>query len=211
MNPTGTLIVVAAPSGAGKSTLVRQLLQRVPGIDFSVSFTTRAPRPAEQDGVAYHFVDEARFRARIAAGGFLEWAEVHGQLYGTGRAETEASLEAGRDVLLDIDVQGAAQIRGSGLPLLAVFVLPPDMQTLRRRLEARRTDTQEAIERRLRRAREEVGEYHRFDYLIVNDELATATEELIAIVRAARCRTARREPQAGAILQQFGAGRGGLG
>jgi guanylate kinase len=202
--PFGTLVVIAAPSGAGKSTLVDRLLLRVPDVSFSISSTTRAPRRGEVDGVAYHFIDETKFRAKIEREDFLEWAEVHGHLYGTGRSETLAQLHAGRDVLLDIDVQGASQVRASGLPALSVFILPPDADTLRDRLVKRATESPDALARRLARAREEVAEFGTFDYLIINDDVDAASEELVSIVRAARCRRDRRTARAVAIVGTFG-------
>lgn len=199
----GTLFVVSAPSGAGKSTLVARLLEAEPGLRFSVSWTTRAPRPGEQDGVHYHFRDEAAFRAKIAAGDLLEWAEVHGRLYGTGRAETLALLEAGIDVILDIDVQGAAQVRRSGLPAEFVFILPPDYATLERRLTSRATESDETLRRRLRNASLEVARHDEFDYVVINDDLARAADELIAIVRAARARGPRRADRVRRIVATF--------
>lgn len=202
--PFGTLVVIAAPSGAGKSTLVQRLLGSLPDVVFSVSSTTRAPRPGERDGVDYHFMDAPTFRAKIDREDFLEWAEVHGQLYGTGRSETLAQLHAGHDVLLDIDVQGASQVRASGLPALSIFILPPDAGTLRERLVRRGTESPDALTRRLARAREEVAEFGAFDYLIVNDDVELASEELVSIVRAARCRRDRRNARAAAIVATFG-------
>lgn len=141
----GGLFVISAPSGAGKSTLVARLTAALPELRFSVSWTTRPPRPGERDGVEYHFVDEAAFRAKIPRGEFLEWAEVHGRLYGTGRAETLAVLNDGLDILLDIDVQGAAQVRLSGLEAESIFVLPPSYAALRERLAGRGTEDPQAL------------------------------------------------------------------
>ncbi len=199
----GRLVVVSAPSGAGKSTLIRRLLDALPRLSFSVSWTTRAPRRGEVDGVAYHFTDEATFRAKIERGEMLEWAEVHGRLYGTGRDETRAALAAGNDVVLDIDVQGAAQVRRCGVPALSVFVLPPSYDALARRLTGRRTETEQACALRLRNAAREVGDWREFDYVVVNDDLEAAAAELVAIVRAARATRERRADVAAAIAAGF--------
>lgn len=199
----GTPLVIAAPSGAGKSTLVAGLMQRVDNITFSISFTTRPPRAGEVDGVAYHFVDESGFRAKIARGEFLEWADVHGRLYGTSRSETEAVLRSGRDLLLDIDVQGAAQLRASGLNAVSIFIVPPDFATLQARLAGRGTEDPASLARRLADARGEVAEYQQFDYLIINDRLDRALDDLVAIVRAARVRSTRLKARVDAILRTF--------
>jgi len=186
---SGILFVIASPSGGGKSTLCRRLLGLVPQLDFSISWTTRAPRPGEQDGVEYHFTDEPRFRQKIASGDFLEWAEVHGRLYGTDRREIADGTRAGHDLLLDIDVQGAEQVRRSGWPGVSIFVLPPDRATLAERLRARGTEGEASIARRLDAARREISRWSEFDYVVVNDELDRATATLAAIVVA--CRHAR--------------------
>jgi guanylate kinase len=199
----GQLFVVSAPSGAGKSTLVGRVLARVEGLAFSVSWTTRPPRRGERHGVEYRFTDDQGFSERIAAGRLLEWAEVHGHRYGTGRDETEAVLAAGRDLLLDIDVQGAEQVRGSGVEAVTVFILPPDAPTLRTRLLGRGTDDAETVERRLANAAAEVRRWREFDHVVVNDDLDRAAEELIAIVLAARCRRDRRAARARAIAATF--------
>lgn len=203
MSGRGELFVVSAPSGAGKSTLVARLMAALPDLVFSVSWTTRAPRPGEADGVAYHFTDEAGFHEKIAGGEMLEWAEVHGRLYGTGRAETLAALDRGRDMILDIDVQGAAQVRASGLPAVFVFILPPDYETLVRRLEGRATETNASLERRLANACVEAPQSRLFDYVVVNDDLDDAAADLTAVVRAARASRARREDRLAAILATF--------
>ncbi len=203
-NPArGSLFVISAPSGAGKSTLVARLVQAVPGLRFSVSYTTRPPRPGEVDGVHYRFVDEAAFRAKVPRGEFLEWAEVHGRLYGTGRAETVAALNDGLDLLLDIDVQGAALIRVSGLEAESIFILPPGVEQLEQRLSLRGTEDRATLERRLANACAEVARWQEFDYVVVNDDLDEATADLCAIVRAARARSARRAARAAAIAAGF--------
>ncbi len=201
---TGTLFVICAPSGAGKSTLVARLLEAVPGLVFSVSWTTRPPRPGEVDGRAYRFTDEPGFRARIAAGEFLEWAEVHGRLYGTARSDVDQALAAGRDLLLDIDVQGAEQVRRSRLPSVSIFILPPDRATLEARLRGRATENEAALARRLGNAAREIARWPEFDYLVVNDELERAAAELTAIVVAARRARSSMAERAAAIARTFG-------
>ena len=209
MSDGGALFVVSAPSGAGKSTLIGRLMAAVTGVEFSVSWTTRPARPGERDGVDYHFTDEATFRARIAAGEFLEWAEVHGRLYGTARAEALAALAAGKDLVLDIDVQGAAQVRRSGNAAEFIFVMPPSFETLAARLRGRGTEPPDALERRLSEAAREIQRYREFDHIVINDDLETAAADLIAIVRAARTRRGRLEARARAIADGFPGGRSG--
>jgi guanylate kinase len=177
----GTMLVVSGPSGSGKSTICKRLLAD-PRVEFSVSATTRAPRPGEVDGRDYHFMDKARFRAEIERGAFIEWAEVHGNLYGTPRAPMERALADGRVFLLEIDVQGGAQLKALGLPGVYVFIAPPDLASLRARLERRGTDTPEVIERRMAKAQEEMRARERYDHVVVNTELEAAIE---AVRRAA--------------------------
>lgn len=184
----GTLFVVAAPSGAGKSTLVNALLEREPAISLSVSHTTRPPRPGEQYGRHYYFVERAEFEREIAEGIFLEHAEVHGNLYGTSRTTVSDLLCQGRDVLLEIDWQGARQIRKTKPDCVSVFILPPSRVELERRLRGRGSDSAEVIERRLHNSREEIAHAHEFDYIIVNDNFDVALGDLQAIVQAVRQR-----------------------
>lgn len=186
---TGSLFIVAAPSGAGKTTLVRGLLQRDADIQLSVSYTTRAPRTGETNGVAYHFTDVADFQHRRAHGEFLEWAEVHGNFYATSRVWLEERLRAGQDVLLEIDWQGAAQVRKLFPQVVGIFVLPPNLAVLESRLRGRGTDSEEVIARRLAAARNEMQQVDQFDYVIINNNLEVALDELSSIVRAARLRT----------------------
>jgi guanylate kinase len=185
----GTLFVVAAPSGAGKSTLVNALLEREPAISLSISHTTRPPRPGEQYGRHYYFVERGEFEREIAEGIFLEHAEVHGNLYGTSRTTVAQLLEQGRDVLLEIDWQGARQIRKSKPDCVSVFILPPSRAELERRLRGRGSDSAEVIARRLHNSREEIAHVHEFDYIIVNDDFDVALGDLQAIVRAVRQRS----------------------
>jgi guanylate kinase len=197
------VVVVSAPSGAGKTSVLARVLAELPGIRFSVSHTTRAPRGAERDGVEYHFVDRQAFEALRAAGRLLEWAEVHGNLYGTGREEIERARREGKDVLLDVDVQGAAQVRARIPDAVTVFILPPSYEVLERRLRGRGQDGEETIRRRLAAAGCEIGAFARYDYAIVNDELEACVEELKCIVRAARCRVANVTARARAIESTF--------
>ena len=183
---SGILFIVAAPSGAGKSTLVNALLAREPGIVLSISHTTRAPRPGEGEGHHYHFVDRATFEREIAAGEFLEHAEVFGNLYGTSRGAVEPILCGGRDVLLEIDWQGARQVRAAKPDCVSIFILPPSRAELERRLRARATDSEATIQRRLAESREEISHADDFDCIIVNDVFDEALAQLQAIVRAAR-------------------------
>lgn len=184
----GNLYVVAAPSGAGKTTLVRLLLQRKPDIRLSISYTTRAARPGEENGRAYNFVSVQEFVAMRERGDFLEWAEVHGNFYGTSRLWIESRIAEGHDVLLEIDWQGARQVRSIFPEALGIFILPPDMETLSSRLAGRGTDDPEVIARRLAAAEEEMRHVGEFDYVIINDDLNQALEDLCAIVRSSRLR-----------------------
>ena len=181
----GHLFIVSAPSGAGKSTLVNALLECEPGIVLSISHTTRAPRPGDVDGVQYHFVDRAAFERMVEAGDFLEHAEVFGNAYGTSRGAVEPILDSGRDVLLEIDWQGAAQVRAR-IACVSIFILPPSRSELERRLRARGTDSEATIERRLAASREEIAHAGGFDCILVNDVFDDALARLQAIVHAAR-------------------------
>jgi guanylate kinase len=187
----GTLFVVSAPSGAGKTTLCREVRLRVPELAYSVSFTTRPPRAGEIDGKDFHFVDEAEFKKLVREGHFAEWAIVHGNLYGTSAPAIEAELARGRDVLLDIDTQGAAQLSKRYAEAVLVFVVAPSMAELEQRLRERRSDPEKEIQRRLTRAREEIALWRQYQYLIVNRDLKDAVNELEAIVIAERGRTTR--------------------
>ncbi len=200
----GTLFIVAAPSGAGKSSLVNALLEREPGIVLSISHTTRQPRPADKDGVHYHFVKRAEFELLIEKDAFLEHAEVFGNLYGTSRATVAERFAAGRDVLLEIDWQGAQQVRRK-LPCVSIFILPPSREELLRRLRTRGSDSETVIARRTAEARVEMAHCREFDYIIVNDDFATALADLRAIVTSQRLRCdkqlARHEAQIADLLK----------
>jgi guanylate kinase len=198
-----SLIVVSGPSGAGKSTIVTRVLQEVPDLRFSVSHTTRAPRPTERAGVQYHFVSREEFETLRAAGGFLESAEVHGELYGTSLEEHERARRDGVDLLLDLDVQGAQQVRGRFPDALTVFILPPSYAALERRLRQRGPDDEASYERRLAAAGAELPLFRDYDFAIINEDLEGSVEDLKAVIRAARCRTPRVEPAARKILGTF--------
>lgn len=197
------MIVVSAPSGAGKTTILARVLRDLGGIRFSVSHTTRAPRGAERDGVEYHFVDALAFERLREGGGLLEWAEVHGHLYGTGVAEIERARAAGVDILLDLDVQGAAQVRQRVEDAVTVFILPPSYEVLEHRLRGRGQDDEASIRRRLAAAGREIDAFEKYDFAIVNDDLDACVEELKSIVRAARCRVAVMSERARAIERTF--------
>jgi guanylate kinase len=187
----GTLFVVSAPSGAGKTTLCREIRLRLPDLAYSVSVTTRPPRPGEIDGADFRFVGAPEFRAMLARGEFAEWATVHGNLYGTRARALEDALATGRDVLLDIDTQGAAQLRARYPDAVLIFILAPSVKELEQRLRERRSDMDADIERRLVRAREEIALWRQYDYLIVNRDVKEAMEQLESIILAERCRVAR--------------------
>jgi guanylate kinase len=178
----GRLFVIAAPSGAGKTSLVRALLQREPGLRVCVSHTTRPRRPTEVDGRDYHFVSVERFRELVAADGFLEYAPVFDNYYGTSRAALEAAFGAGHDVILEIDWQGARQVRARVPDCIGIFVLPPSRETLEQRLRNRRTDSDEVIARRLRDAVDDMSHYAEFDYVVVNDDFETAVADLRRVI-----------------------------
>lgn len=191
----GIVFIVSAPSGAGKTTLTREVLSVYPEMSLSVSCTTRRPREGETPGEDYHFVSEKRFRQMLSAGDFAEWAEVHGSLYGTPRRVLERQLGRGRDVLLDIDVQGARQIKRHFLSAVAIFVLPPSLDELRRRLSARGTDARKTIQQRWRNARHEIQEIRGYDYFIVNRDVDDAVTRLAAIIAAERLKVCRYIPK----------------
>jgi guanylate kinase len=198
-----TVIVVSAPSGAGKTTVLARILRDLGGIRFSVSHTTRSPRAAERDGVEYHFVDRGAFSRLRDEGSLLEWAEVHGNLYGTGLSEIERAKAAGVDILLDLDVQGAAQVRGRIPEAVTVFILPPSYEVLEARLRGRGQDDEASMRRRLAAAGREIDAFENYDYAIVNEDLDSSVEELKSIVRAARCRVAVMTERARAIEKTF--------
>src|SRR5678815_5892429 len=199
----GLLFIVSAPSGTGKTTIVERLVQVVPRLRLSRSYTSRAARTGEQDGVDYNFISRQRFDEMAHGGEFLEWADVFGNYYGTRTADTERCLASGQDLVLVIDVQGARQVRGSGVPSIGIFVLPPSAEILEQRLRGRSKDSEEAIQKRLEVACREVGEFAAYEYVVVNDELDTAVERLRAIVLAERARVQVMRKTAENIIATF--------
>ncbi|MEN6561859.1 MAG: guanylate kinase [Acidobacteriota bacterium] len=200
------VFVITGPSGCGKSTLIKRVRRALGGLEFSVSHTTRPRRPSEKDGLDYHFVSELVFERMVREKRFLEHARVHGNLYGTARAEVETKGRRG-DIILDIDVQGARQVRARVEGAVLVFIMPPVASELRRRLMARGEDSREAVERRLRNARAEVRAYAEFDYVVVNDDLARAVADLKTIIGAARHRPEAMSGRLRPILRSFAKGR----
>ncbi len=200
MTQQGILLIVSAPSGAGKTSLVRALLERDPGLALSVSATTRPPRAGETDGIHYHFLTHDGFSAAVAAGAFLEHAEVFGNLYGTRESDVRNCLADGRDLILEIDWQGACQVRARLPGAVGVFILPPSMVELERRLRTRATDSESVIARRLDQARDDLAHTRDYDYLVVNGDFETALQDLAAIAAAERLRTARQAARVAALL-----------
>ncbi len=198
-----TVFIISAPSGSGKSTLTRQLIERVPGLRFSVSYTTRPPRGQESNGRDYFFISREEFDRRVRNGEFLEHAEVFGHCYGTHASELDRAAKEGVDLLLDIDVQGARQLKERIPGAVSIFVLAPSRQILEQRLRARSQDSEPVIERRLREAVEEIRDYKLYDYVLVNREVETSVETLAAIVTATRSRRDRMEQQIRPILETF--------
>ena len=203
----GLLFIVSAPSGTGKTTIVEKLVQVVPSLRMSRSYTSRPKRPGERDGVDYNFISRERFDAMAGAGAFLEWADVFGHCYGTSAADTEALLTAGVDVVLVIDVQGARQVRSRGIETVGIFVLPPSAAVLERRLRGRSKDSEDQIRRRLEVARREVGEFAQYEYVVINDELEPAVTRLTAIVEAERARVKVMRRAAEEIIGTFTHGK----
>ncbi|MDQ4120252.1 MAG: guanylate kinase [Acidobacteriota bacterium] len=199
----GNLFIISSPSGGGKGTLIRETLYRVPDVGYSISFTTRKPRRGEVHGQHYYFVGVEEFENLIASGEFLEYANVHGNFYGTSRGEVEKELKLGRDVILEIDVQGAEIIKRLIPESVSVFILPPDFETLRERLIRRGTDNPEVLEVRLRNAPGEIRRFTEFDYVIVNDEKERAARQLAAIFYAERARIERMTVAALQVLETF--------
>lgn len=201
----GLMLILSSPSGAGKTTLTRMLLQAKDiDLTLSISVTTRARRSSEVDGIHYNFIQRAQFERLRDAGDLLEWAEVHGNFYGTPRGPVEAVLAQGRDVLFDIDYQGAQQVREKAQSdVVTIFILPPSMKELRARLERRAEDAAATIEKRLENARSEIRRWSQYDYVLVNDDLQRTYEELIQILRAERLKRARRQPGVEAFVAKL--------
>ena len=203
MSNRGLLFIVSAPSGAGKTTLVERLVEQLPHLRMSRSYTSRPTRPGETDGVDYNFVNRDRFEAMARSGEFLEWAEVFGNLYGTCAEDTEGMLAGGDDVVLVIDVQGARKVRARGLQTKAVFVMPPSFAVLEQRLRGRSKDSEADIQRRLQVAREEVAAFPEYDFVVVNDEVSAAVDRLRGIVVSERARLQRMQAEAEKIVRTF--------
>lgn len=202
-SPRGTLFVVSSPSGGGKGTIIRHVLDCVDNLSYSVSFTTRAPRSSETHGREYFFITRETFDEMVAAGEFLEWACVHGNYYGTSRRQIVEETGAGLDIVLEVDVQGAASVRQLLMDSVSVFILPPSYEVLKQRLIARGTDSPEQLEVRLRNAPEELKQYSSFDYVIINDEIERAAGQLASIIYAERARCMRQEGLVREVIQKF--------
>ena len=198
-----SVFIISAPSGSGKSTLVHRLLQTVPNLTFSISYTTRPPRSSEKDGVDYKFINRKDFEERLGRGEFLEYAEVFGNYYGTNRETFERAAHAGHDLVLDIDVQGARQLKVAIPEAISVFVLPPSREVLEQRLRARSQDSEEVIERRLKGAAAEVRNYSQYDFVLINRDIEESTARLASSVRAERLRKASMEEEVRPILESF--------
>ena len=199
----GLLFIVSAPSGTGKTTLVERLVQVLPNLRMSRSYTSRAARAGERDGVDYNFISRSEFESQIAAQAFLEWADVFGNYYGTAAADVERMVADGQDVVLVIDVKGARQVKSRQVDHTAIFVMPPSFQTLEQRLRGRSKDTEEQILRRLDVARTEVGEFAQYEYVVVNDDLDGAVNRMRAIVMAERARIKAMRGEAETIIDTF--------
>jgi guanylate kinase len=199
----GLLFIVSAPSGTGKTTLVERLVRETPGLTMSRSYTSRAPRPGEADGVDYNFISRARFEAMIAGGDLLEYADVFGHLYGTGLAETERALAGAGDLVLVIDVQGARKVRATRFEPVGIFVLPPSFEVLEERLRRRSKDSETQIQQRLVVARQEVAAVDEYDYVVINDEVDLAVGRLRAIVQAERSTLRVMRPEVDSIMEDF--------
>jgi len=199
----GILFVVSSPSGGGKGTLIQRVLNKVSNLSYSVSFTTRAPRNGEVDGREYFFVTPEQFQKMVAADEFLEWAHVHSKLYGTAREQVAREISAGRDIILEVDVQGAASVRALMPDSVSIFILPPSFEVLRQRLEARGTDSPEELDLRLRNAPTELKDYSAFQYVIINDDADCAADQMTAIVRAERARLSRQGPRVKRVVEAF--------
>jgi guanylate kinase len=201
--PRGTLFVVSSPSGGGKGTIIEHVLECVANLSYSVSYTTRAPRLKEVDGREYFFISRETFQEMVAAGEFLEWACVHGNLYGTAKNQILAETAAGSDIILELDVQGAASVRQLLMDSVSIFILPPSYEVLRERLIARGTDLPEELAVRLRNAPEELRQYSAFDYVIINDEVKRAVNQLASIIYAERARCMRQEGLVRQVIEKF--------
>ena len=201
--PRGTLFVVSSPSGGGKGTIIEHVLERVENLSYSVSYTTRAPRQGEVDGREYFFVNQETFEEMVAAGEFLEWACVHGNFYGTAKNQVIEETNAGADIILEVDVQGAASVRKLLMDSVSIFILPPSYEVLKQRLITRGTDSPEELAIRLRNAPDELKQYSAFDYVIINDEIERASGQLASIIYAERARCMRQESLVLEVIDKF--------
>lgn len=199
----GRLIIISSPSGGGKGTLIKEVLDAVPDLAYSVSFTTRSPRFGEEEGRHYHFVSKQEFEEEMESGGFLEYAEVHGNYYGTSREQVDRMTSEGKDVILEIDVQGANWVRKRAPEALSIFILPPSFEVLKARLMARGTEDPADLELRLKNARSEVMEYEKFDYAVINDEIFSAARKLASIIIGERQHRDRQKEAICGILDSF--------
>lgn len=199
----GILFIISSPSGGGKGTLIREVLRTVPNIGYSVSFTTRQRREGEVDGQHYHFVSHEKFENLIEQGEFLEYAKVHGNYYGTSKTQIEQETSIGRDIILEIDVQGADLVREKAPNAIGIFILPPSFEVLRERLTARQTENSDDLALRLKNSSDEVREYAKFDYVVINDEITKAVLDLQSVIYAERCRHERQNEAVGKILDTF--------
>jgi guanylate kinase len=202
-NKKNNVFIISAPSGSGKTTLIDLLLQENPSLSFSISHTTRPPRPGERDGVEYFFISEQKFEQMIREERFVEWAEVHGHFYGTSREMLVQPEKENRDVILDIDVQGAAQVRQKMPEAISIFILPPSYEALKTRLLTRQKDKQEVMLKRLENARKEIRRYSEFDYIIINDDLETASKSLSSIIDSSNSLREKQIDRIEAILRSF--------
>jgi guanylate kinase len=198
------VFIISAPSGAGKSTLIQHLLFRVPSLFFSISHTTRPPRSGEKNGVDYFFVDEPVFQKMIAAKQFLEWAQVHGYLYGTSREMLKVAAELGKDLVLDVDVQGASQVKKSIPEAITIFIMPPNFDSLQERLIRRQKDTPKQIMQRMENARKEIQAYKEYQFIVINENVESALEDLLGIVRSQHCKREVLDEKIGKIMKSFG-------
>ena len=199
----GNLIIISSPSGGGKGTIIKEVLDSLPDVGYSVSLTTRSPRFGEEDGKHYHFVSELKFEEKVNGDGFLEYAQVHGNWYGTSRKQTENLTNAGKDVILEIDVQGAIQVMEKMPEAVSIFIMPPSYEVLRARLVSRATEDQEALSLRLRNSHGEVKHYDRFQYVVINDELRMACRKVSSIICAERQTRVRQTDAVRSILDSF--------
>jgi guanylate kinase len=199
----GNLFIITSPSGGGKGTLIREVLRSVPKVGYSVSFTTRSQRVGEEHGKHYYFVSREEFEKKVAEGEFLEWANVHGNFYGTSRAQVESELNLGRDIILEIDVQGAESVKKITPEAIGVFILPPSFEVLRERLTARQTESKSDLQVRLRNSKREVSRWKEFDYVIINDEVNRASMDLQAVFLAERLKRGKQSESIEKIIKTF--------